>query len=316
MRKAILLYNPLAGRRRSRRLADVERVLAILRAGGVEVSAAPTRAGAQTTEQALQAIDTGCDSVIACGGDGTVHDVLQGLVGTNVSLGISPLGTANSLAHDLRLPLSPARAAEAALTAKARRIAVGRVVYRDFSGNPAARHFVVTAGIGVDAQLFYALNPLAKRQLGIAAYYAYATHLWLMHRMEWFTAEIRSEEGQPPRRYDVTQLLAVRIADFGGALRTLAPGASLDRDDLRLVLFQTCSRTAYLRYVLRGLFRASWNIRGIELQHECRVLCRPKEVKEDQGSKSKIYVEADGELLGTLPAEISVVPDALTVLGG
>src|ERR1700680_4632513 len=155
MRKAILLYNPLSGRRRGRRLADVEAALSVLRSAGVEASAAPTRAASDATDQTKQAVAEGCDTIFACGGDGTVHDVLQGLVGTHVALGIIPLGTANSLAHDLRLPPSPAAPAQAALPAQPRRIAVGRVEYQDFTGSPGQRYFTVTAGIGVDAHLFY-----------------------------------------------------------------------------------------------------------------------------------------------------------------
>src|ERR1700687_4770620 len=139
MRKAILLYNPLSGRRRGRRLADVESALSVLRSAGLEASAAPTRAASDATDQTKQAIAEGCDTVFACGGDGTVHDVLQGLVGTDAALGIIPLGTANSLAHDLRLPLSPANAAQAALTAQPLRIAVGRIDYRDFAGKRGTR---------------------------------------------------------------------------------------------------------------------------------------------------------------------------------
>src|SRR5580704_3908100 len=175
MRKAILLYNPLSGRRRGRRLADVEAALAVLRNAGVEASAAPTRAASDATDQTRQAITAGCDTVFACGGDGTIHDVLQGLVGTNVALAIIPLGTANSLAHDLRLPLSPADAALAALKAKPRRIAVGRIEYQDLAGNHGTRYFTVTVGIGVDAHVFYKLDPLAKRRFGMAAYCANAT---------------------------------------------------------------------------------------------------------------------------------------------
>src|SRR6202049_131375 len=115
MRKAILLYNPLSGRRRGRRLADIEAALSVLRGAGVEASAAPTRAASDATDHTKQAIAEGCDTIFACGGDGTVHEVLQGLVGADTALGIIPLGTANSLAHDLRLPLSPAAAARAAL---------------------------------------------------------------------------------------------------------------------------------------------------------------------------------------------------------
>src|SRR6202521_3404256 len=162
MRKAILLYNPLSGHRRGRRLADVESALSVLRSAGVEASAAPTRAASDATDQTKQAIAEGYDTIFACGGDGTVHDVLQGLVGADTALGIIPLGTANSLAHDLRLPLSPADPAPPAPPAKPRRIAVGRVEYQDFTGNRGQRYFTVTVGIGVDAHLFYKLNPLAK----------------------------------------------------------------------------------------------------------------------------------------------------------
>jgi diacylglycerol kinase (ATP) len=305
MRKAILLYNPLSGRSRGRRSADIEATLAVLRSAGVEASAAPTRAASDATDQTRQAIAEGFDTVFACGGDGTVHDVLQGLVGTHAALAVIPLGTANSLAHDLRLPLSPAEAARAALTAKPRRIAVGRIEYQDFDGKQAARYFTVAVGIGVDAHLFYKLNPLAKRRFGMAAYCAKATRLWLTHKMENFAVEI-GEEG---RHADVSQLLAVRIRDFGGVLRQLAPGASLDRDDLRLVLFHTRSRVAYLRYVLRGLFATNWKVPGIELAYATDAICR-----DVPDSGNRILVEADGELLGTLPAEMSIVRDALTLL--
>jgi len=76
MRKAILLYNPLSGRSRGRRSADIEATLAVLRSAGVEASAAPTRAASDATDQTRQAIAEGFDTVFACGGDGTVQDVL------------------------------------------------------------------------------------------------------------------------------------------------------------------------------------------------------------------------------------------------
>jgi diacylglycerol kinase (ATP) len=307
MRKAMLLYNPLSGRRKSRP-ADVEAVLSVLRKAGVEASAAPTRAASDATDQTRQATTDGCDTIFACGGDGTIHDVLQGLVGSNVALAIVPLGTANSLAHDLKLPLSPIEAAHAALTAKPRRISVGRIEYQDFKGNRATRYFTVVAGIGVDAHVFYKLNALAKRRFGMAAYCTKATHLWLTHKMENFEVEIKEES----RQHKVSQLLAVRIRDFGGVLRQLAPGASLDHDDLRLVLFHTRSRVAYLRYVLRGIFGTNWKVPGIELLNSTSAMCR--QVASSTSTNSRIFVEADGELLGTLPAEISVIRDAVTLL--
>ena len=309
MRKVILLYNPQSGRRRGQRLADVEAALTVLKQAGVEAAMAETRGAAETGAQARHAIERGCDTVFACGGDGTVHDVLQGLVGTDATMGIIPLGTANSLAHDLGLPLRPEAAARSALTAKPRRVAVGRVEYRDLSGLAASRYFTVAVGIGVDAHLFYKLNPAAKRRFGMAAYCARATHLWLTHPLEKFSVAL-AEEGTT-RRVEVSQLLAVRIGDFGGVLRELAPGASLDRNDLRFVFFHTRSRLAYLRYVIRGLVGAHWSVPGIELVNGTRAECSSLNTRPE----SRIYLEADGELLGTLPAKITMAEGRVNLLG-
>ncbi len=306
MRKAALFYNPLSGRRRARRLADVEAALAVLRRAGVEAAAEPTRGQADAGEQARQAIADGYDTIVACGGDGTAHDVLQGMAGSDAALGIIPLGTANALAHDLRLPLSPRGAARALLTASPRRIALGRVEYTDLAGKHGSRFFTVAAGIGADAHLFYKLNPLVKGHLGMAAYYAKATRLWLTHPMEKFAVEMQTDSPM-----QVSQLLAVRIRNFGGVLRELAPGASLERNDLRLVLFRTRSRLAYLSYIVRGLVGAQWQVDGIDLVDGLKVDCR---TRLDAAVDSRIFVEADGELLGTLPAVISIVPDALALL--
>jgi len=240
-----------------------------------------------------------------------VHDVLQGLVGSSLALGVIPLGTGNALAHDLRLPLSAAAAARAALTATPRRIAVGQVRYQDFSGKLGSKYFTVALGIGVDAHLFYKLNPLLKLRLGMGAYYAQATRLWLTHKMDYFTVELSEKDRRQTHKTEVSQLLAVRIRDFGGPLHELAPGASLDRDNLRLVLFRTSSRLAYLRYIMQRFFRMNRNVKGIELVDSSEAICRPL---ANHRESTRILVQADGELLGTLPAEISMVPDAVTLL--
>jgi diacylglycerol kinase family enzyme len=111
--------------------------------------------------------------------------------------------------------------------------------------------------------------------------------------------------------------MAVRIRNFGGVLQELAPGASLERNDLRLVLCCTASRLAYFLYVTRGLLRRSWKVPGIDLAYSGRVSCQylPTSASSHElPTQPKVYVEADGELVGTLPAEITIAPDALTLL--
>jgi diacylglycerol kinase (ATP) len=313
MRKAALFYNPLSGRRHDRRQTEVNAVIQVLREAGVEVSAAATRAPAEAEDQVRQAIGEGCDTIFACGGDGTIHDVLQGVVGGQAALAVIPLGTANALAHDLRIPFSPCEAARAALQSSATSVAVGKVEYLALNGPRASRYFTVGAGVGLDAHLFYKLNLALKKRHGMAAYYAKAWQLWMTHKLSYFSAEYVDAESGESGSQNVTELLAVRISNFGGVLRQLAPGAALVRDNCRLVLCKTAKRSAYLSYVFGRLLNTNRKVEGIELASSRSVRCDYLSTAPD-AERRKIYVEADGELLGTIPAQISVVPNALRLL--
>src|ERR1700722_5772654 len=317
MRKAVLLYNPDSGGSQSRRLGQVRSALEILRRAKVEAELVLTESVAHAGEHASRAIEDGCDTIFACGGDGTIHNIIQVLAQTNVALAILPMGTGNTLAHDLRLPLKVTEAAKAALSSKPRRIALGRVQYLDSNDKPSARYFVVTAGVGVDAHLFHKLNREIKQRWGMTAYYLKAWHLWFTYPMTRFQAEFMETESSEPRQASLTELMSVGSRNFGGVLRELAPGASLDRDDLRLVLCHTSSRIAYLLYVARGLLGSRARIPGIELVSSRTVSCHyaQADLPHETSAQTKIYVEADGELLGTLPVEIFLVPDPLTLLG-
>src|SRR2546428_6771452 len=143
MHRAALLYNPLSGRRRKPRIADVEAAASVLRAAGIEIDIAPTRAASDAAAQVRMAIRDGFDTIIACGGDGTIHDVLQGLAGKDAALGIIPLGTANAMAHDLRLPPTPDGAAPARLSAVAEGGACRRNQLPGFSGLPSFPYFTL-----------------------------------------------------------------------------------------------------------------------------------------------------------------------------
>jgi diacylglycerol kinase (ATP) len=310
MRKAALFYNPVSGSRLKHRLKDIETARSVLTKAGIEVEVDPTRAANDAAAQVRKAIRDGFDTIIACGGDGTIHDILQGMAGKQAALGIIPLGTANALAHDLRLPLTPAGAAKALLTAVPKRIAVGRIDYRDLAGLPTFRYFTVAAGVGVDAHLFYKLNRLVKDRMGMLAYYSKAARLVMTHRMRYFEAEFSGSAGALNKEARLSEMLAVRINYFGGLLRELAPGASLDRDDLRLVLCRTGNRAMFVAYVLRELLGMAKGVPGIEWAFADKVTCRAISGEKTE----RIYVEADGELLGRLPMTLSMVPDALTVL--
>src|SRR3984957_14781290 len=296
MRKAALLYNPDSGARKQRQ-RELESALALLRNGGVEADLRPTRSPDHAGEETRRAVAAGCDTIFACGGDGTVHNIAQVLAGSSTALAILPMGTANALAHDIGLPLNVIAAAESALLARQRRIALGHIHYNDLQGNPGSRYFVLAAGVGVDAHLFYKLKTGIKQRMGMAAYYAKAWNLWFTYAMTRFSAEYVATGGNTPNRVEVTELMAIRIRNFGGVLQELAPGASLDRDDLRLVFARTASRLAYLAYVTRGLLRRNWNIPGIDLAHSGRVSCQymaaPDSAESSSQVQARVYVEAE-----------------------
>jgi YegS/Rv2252/BmrU family lipid kinase len=311
MDKATILFNPNSGR--PRRDRELNHAIGVIQSAGVRTELTVCRSSQEATDNARCAVAAGSDTVFACGGDGTIHDVIQGLAGTPIALAILPFGTANALAHDLGIPFRPSAAAQAAVNGKVRRIPLGRIEYEDFSGKPSTRYFTVAAGIGVDAHLFYKLTAELKNRSGMTAYYLKAWQLWATHRMRRFEVEYANGSGLR-QRASLTELLAVRIRFFGNILRELVPGASLDCNDLRAVMCRTASRNAYIQYVAGALLGRQWNIDGIDLVSCSEVVCRLPEQTNGHKKEDRVYVEADGELLGRLPARMTIEPDALSLV--
>src|ERR1035441_2987315 len=130
--RCVLIYNPAAGTRRERRIGEIDRAAARLRSLGHEALAISTTGPESAADQARDAVRDGAGVVFACGGDGTVHEVLQGLVsdGGNprAALGIVPLGSANALARHLHIPLDAERAVEEQIRGERMTIFAGRPV--------------------------------------------------------------------------------------------------------------------------------------------------------------------------------------------
>jgi diacylglycerol kinase (ATP) len=312
MRKATILFNPNSGR--PKRDRELNHAIGVIQSAGIHTELTVCRSSQEATDNTRCAVADGSDTVFACGGDGTIHDVIQGLAGTPVALAILPFGTANALAHDLKIPLRPSAAAQVAVSGKVRRVSAGRIEYEDFHGKPASRYFTVAAGIGVDAHLFYKLTAQLKNRSGMAAYYLKAWQLWAGYHMRKFEVEYSNGSGHK-QNAALTELLAVRIRFFGNVLRELVPGASLDCEHLRAVMCRTASRNAYLQYVAGTLLGRQWKIDGIDLISCSEIICHlPSATGNDGLDAQRIYVEADGELLGRLPARMTMVPNALSLV--
>src|SRR5262249_833707 len=196
MKKAILIYNPASGRKRTRRAEQVVRGAEVRRAAGVEVMPRPTTSAGSAIEQAKEAVTAGADTVIACGGDGTVNEVLNGLmlIGAGATLGVIPLGSGNLLATDLHLPRDTAAAARALLGYQPRELQPGVISYQSMQG-PQKRYMIVAAGVGADAQLMYRTARGVKERFGMYAYFLEMARMTFGHHFPMFQVEWRTENG-------------------------------------------------------------------------------------------------------------------------
>lgn len=309
MRRVALIYNPMSGQRPGRRAEQIADVAAVLLRAGIEVRTIATESPESAGRQAQDAVRGGCDTVLACGGDGTVHEVLQRMVGGTAALGVIPMGTANALAADLGLPSSPVKAVKMLLDATPVRVSVGHLFYQSVEGGERSRYFIVAAGVGADAFFFSRLDSRLKQRFGYVVYLVEALRLWATYKFPMFIASFMESGRETPREVEASQLLAVRISDFGGLVGNLAPGASISNGKLRVIAFKTFSRMRYLRFLIAVLFGRHSYSQTIELVKCISVECRNRE-----GSAEQIFVEADGEILGTLPVRIEVEPQALNLL--
>jgi diacylglycerol kinase (ATP) len=312
--RATLIYNPVAGRDPARRQAQIRKAAEALRGSGFALAIQPTPGPGSAGGLAQAAVRDGAELVIVCGGDGTINEVINGLVHQEIPLAILPGGTANIAARELKLPRRLVAAARELPAWQPRRIPLGRVVWREgtvdtggaasdpapASVAPAARYFLSVAGIGYDAYVIHRLDLKLKEWLGVLAYG------WEAVRQVWRYAfpvlVCRSED----REWRGTFALVQRGERYAGWLH-LAPGVSLFDDRLRLCLFESARPSRYFLYAAAVLLRRHLALKDVRWADCHRVACSAANPQE------RVYVELDGELAGQLPARFEVVPDALTL---
>jgi YegS/Rv2252/BmrU family lipid kinase len=245
---------------------------------------------------ARAAIERGADLILAAGGDGTINEVVNGMVHSTVPLGILPAGTANVLANELGIGKTMLQAAESLESCVKERIALG-LLGGDAGRN--ARYFLMMAGVGLDAAIVYDLNLGLKEKIGKAAYWI-SGFSKLGRRLPEFTVVI---DGKVSR---VSFALLSRVRNYGGDL-SIAPTISLLDDEFEVVLFEGSSSFQYLKYMIGVVARRLQGMRGVTILRACDAVFS---VPQDP----RIHVQLDGEYAGELPARFEIVPDALTLL--
>jgi diacylglycerol kinase family enzyme len=307
LKKGTLIYNPVAGRRPGRREREVREAAEVLRQAGLEIELAPTARPAMAHELAQAAAARGVDVVLACGGDGTINEVINGLAGSQVPFGILPGGTANIVARELRLPLHPVPAARQFTRWTPRRIALGRACWKEappagqLAAQAISRYYISVAGIGYDAEIVHKLSWWLKTNFGVAGYVMEAFRQWARYSFPRFSTRLNGRERQG------TFAVIHRTRLYAGWLH-LAPTAGLFQPRFAVCSFPSRSRLRYLLYAVAVLARQHLRLRGVSLDQCTEVACAPLD------TAVPIRFELDGELAGVIPATFEIVPDALTLL--
>jgi diacylglycerol kinase (ATP) len=271
----------------------LQRTIETLTGRGHRITAVATTGERTAAGIARQCIQEGADLILAAGGDGTINEVANGLVGSHVPLGVLPGGTANVLAVELGVGTNILHAAESVSDLVPVRIAAGLLESKHDS-----RYFLLMAGAGFDAMIVYNVNAGLKAKLGRVAYWI-GGFSQLGKPLPQFAVRVNGSSSR------CSFALASRVRNYGGDLR-IARGASLLNDQFELVLFEGSTTLPYIRYLI-GIIAGRPKMSGVSiLQTSSAVL----ECPQDQG----IYVQIDGEFAGRLPVKLSIVPDAITLL--
>jgi len=310
LKKVLLLYNPLSGQKRERRVELIARIAEIFAAAGLDVEKCATTHPGSAIDQTENAVNAGFDTIMACGGDGTANEALNGLMRTEsqAALGVVPLGSGNLLATDLRLPVNPLAAARAILKYSPRSIRPG-VIRSQGKDGPECRHFMVAAGVGADADLMYRTAVEVKERWGRKAYFMEMFRMVFRRHFPMFKVDWTEADGRR-RQEKVALVMAIRAEKFPGILRRVRLGSALTRNEFRLLLFKTDSVPHFLNYFASVASGLNWRVPNVEVVASKQFRCIPLE----SGTSASIHSEADGELLGKLPVEVSIAEKGFFLL--
>ncbi|OLE52164.1 MAG: hypothetical protein AUG51_19610 [Acidobacteria bacterium 13_1_20CM_3_53_8] len=252
--------------------------------------------------------------IIACGGDGTVSEVANGILrsGREAILGILPSGTGGDFRRTLKIP---SRTADAALTlrnGKTRKIDVGRATYYDSKGYEVTRYFLGVASFGMSAEVIARvkeddkglLQTATPRIIGGKLSYAIATAQATLAKPR---TRVRVKlDGSTERHLTVAQFCIANARYFGGGMK-IAPDALLDDGVFDVVVIDDIGALKILANGPQLYFGTHLSVGGVHLTHAAMVEARPANKDE------KIPIEIDGELPGYLPAKFEILPRALHI---
>jgi len=264
------------------------------------------------TELAKRAIEAGRNFVIACGGDGTINEVANGILetGEDCELGILPSGTGGDFRRSLGIPSNSREAAKALRTGETKRIDVGRVTFQSFQNEQISRYFLNVSSFGLSASIIERVKTTGKLDwLPVAALrgktsFALST-LQEVLGLDFTTVRVKFDDREE-KSLNTMNFCVANARYFGGGMK-IAPDAKLNDGFFDVVNIGDI-KTAKIILNAYTLYRGTHlNLREVKSKLAKRIEAAPVDKTQE------IFLEVDGELPGKLPAVFEIVPNALKV---
>jgi YegS/Rv2252/BmrU family lipid kinase len=288
-RRLLVIHNPTAGRRNGRRLSEV---LEYLERAGCCVTCRATGRRGDAETFAAQAHPDDYDAVVAAGGDGTVNEVVNGLMAGpgGLALAVIPLGTANVLALEIGLNPKDAHSIASAIA-----FGPARTVHPAVANG---RHFLLMAGAGLDAQVVQGVNPKLKRRTGKLAYVVESVKQAFGY--DFPQIQVRANG----RTYQGHMAVACKGRFYGGPF-VAAPDAGLDKPQLDVCILPKSGVGGLVRY---GMALPMNRLSKLpEVEH---VTASSMVITGPRGAP----LQGDGDIVARLPAEISLADSTLELI--
>ena len=285
-KRLLIIRNPTAGQRRG---GDYASAAALLEAAGCSLTVAETAARGDAVRLAREADANAFDIVVAAGGDGTINEVVNGLAGRGLTLGLIPLGTSNVLAHEIGIGPDMARAAEIIASGRRRTVALA---------SAEGHYCCLMVSAGFDSRALTRVRHGLKRLMGEGAYYVAGFEEMLAGGKRMLQVEI---DGKP---YEAASVIVANGRLYGGKY-LIAPDADISEPVLHTMLLQRPGRWNITRY-------------GIAVMRE-RLHLLP-DVITVPGTTVRLLAPAgepwqgDGDLIGEFPVTVTIEAGAIDVM--
>jgi YegS/Rv2252/BmrU family lipid kinase len=302
LQNALLIHNPNAGNGGHGRRRLLDQARHIFASRGIDADLAETTGPGHATEIAARAAAERRGLVIACGGDGTLNEIVNGLAahqnGHRVPLALLPGGTANILAKELDLPWDIPKAAEKLVHGTVKEIALGLAT--PLEQPEKKKYFLSVAGAGPDGMIVYSIDLGLKSRVGILAYW------WegLREAFRYKFPHFRVVSGS--RKINASLVIVGRTQNYGGPFK-ITTEADLFEDHFETLTLATRSGLRYLSYLPTLYLGKLRGTAGVEFFKSDSLVCEPLD-------SNPVYAQVDGEPLGRLPVEFRIIPRALKLL--